>query len=308
MTTAHDHRDRTPATDHEGRRPFGAHLTMRWWVPVVLTVAVVLALYLLQFGLGIAAALIEIGLLGKDPADKSATPLTYLSTNLAIILLVPITLLVLTKAAGVPWRSVLAAGRSFHRRRLAGYLGLFAALMTIAILAVELVQPSPASAFAVTGTTIALLVVVALTTPLQAAAEELVFRGALTASYASWVRASRPALALGIVLSSVLFALVHSSTDPWMLLNYLGLGASTALMALLARGLEPAIAFHVVNNTFAMTIGALFAYGGGISQDRSAGAAGPYLLIIMATEVVAVLLVWRIEARRRAPRQERVTE
>lgn len=304
MTTAHDHRDRTPATDDEGRRPFGAHLTMRWWVPVVLTVAVVLALYALQFGLGIAAALIEIGLLGKDPADESATPLTYLSTNLAIILLVPIALLVLTKAAGIPWRSVLTTGRSFHRRRLAGYLGLFAALMALANLAVHLVEPNPASAFAVTGTTVALLAVVALTTPLQAAAEELVFRGALTASYASWVRASRPALALGIVLSTVLFALVHSSTDPWMILNYLGLGASTALMALLARGLEPAIAFHVVNNTFAMTIGSLFAYGGGIAQDRSAGSAGPYLLIIMATEAVAVLLVWRIEARRAADARE----
>lgn len=80
-------------------------------------------------------------------------------------------------------------------------------------------------------------------------------------------------------------------------MNYLGLGASTAVMALLSRGLEAPIAFHVMNNVFAMVIGALFADGAGIGQDRSAGAAGPYLLLFLVAEVIAVLLVWRLEKR-----------
>jgi membrane protease YdiL (CAAX protease family) len=173
--------------------------------------------------------------------------------------------------------------------------------MVLLNLLVHLVHPSPTSAFAITGTTAALLVVVLLTTPLQAAAEEITFRGVLTASYGSWFRAARPALGVGIGLSTVLFALLHTTADPWMLLNYLGLGASTALMALLSRGLEASIAFHIMNNLFAMVIGSLFAHGGGIAQDRTAGAAGPYMLLFVLAEAVAVMLVWQIEKRRVEP-------
>ncbi|MFD6100100.1 CPBP family intramembrane glutamic endopeptidase [Nocardiopsis flavescens] len=271
---------------------------MRWWVPVLLTAAVVAATYLLQLLLTGAAAVVEIGLLGKDPQDRTLTPLTYLATNLAIIGIVPVVLLVMSKAAGVSWSDLLTVGRAFSRRRLFGYTGIFALLMVVVNLAVHLVNPSPLSAFAVTGTTVALLAVVLLTTPFQAAAEEIVFRGALTASYGSWFRAARPALVAGIVLSSLLFALLHTSADPWMFVHYLGLAGGTAVMALIGRGLEPAIAFHVVNNVFAMGIGAVFSSGGGIGQDRSAGAGGPYMLLFVLAEVIGVLIVWRMEKRR----------
>lgn len=47
-----------------------------------------------------------------------------------------------------------------------------------------------------------------------------------------------------------------------------------------------------------MAIGALFSAGGGIGQDRSAGASGPYMLLFVLAEIVAVLIVWRMEKRR----------
>jgi len=288
--------DRTRSVDPA--RPFGAHLVMSWWKPVVMTIVVVGATYLLQLLLLAGAAIVEVGMLGKDPADQSLTPLTYLALNLSIILLVPIVVPVLRAVTGTPWRDVLAVGRRFSWRRLGRWTAVFAGLMVVANLVLPLVQPSPLSAVAVTGTTVALLAIVALTTPLQAAAEEIVFRGALTAAYGSWLRAARPALAVGISLSTVLFALVHTSADPWMLLNYLGLGASTALMAMLSRGLEPSIAFHAMNNVFAMGIGAVFAYGGGIAQDRSAGAGGSYMLLFLLAQAVGVLIVWQVEKRR----------
>ncbi|MFC5276663.1 CPBP family intramembrane glutamic endopeptidase [Brachybacterium sacelli] len=211
----------------------------------------------------------------------------------------PLSLLLLARVGKVPWRSAFSTGRSFRWRRLAAYLGLFSGLMVVTNVTIHLVNPSPMSLFAISGTTIALLIVIVLTTPLQAAAEEIAFRGVLTASYASWVRAARPAVVVGIICSSTLFAVLHVSTDPWMIMNYLGLGASTAIMALISRGLEAPIAFHVMNNVFAMTIGALFAEGGGISQDRGAGSAGPYLLIVLAAEALAVIIVWQLEKRRR---------
>ena len=284
-------------------RPFGAHLVMSWWKPVVMTVVVVGTTYLLQLLLLAGAAIVEAGMLGKDPADQSLTPLTYLALNLSIILLVPIVVPVLRAVTGTPWRDVLAVGRRFSWRRLGRWTAVFAGLMVVANLVLPLVQPSPLSALAVTGTTVALLAIVALTTPLQAAAEEIVFRGVLTAAYGSWLRAARPALAVGISLSTVLFALVHTSADPWMLLNYLGLGASTALMALLSRGLEASIAFHAMNNVFAMGIGTVFAYGGGIAQDRSAGAGGSYMVLFLIAQAVGVLIVWQVEKRRAAAQE-----
>lgn len=129
-------------------------------------------------------------------------------------------------------------GRAFRWRRPGVYAGLFAVLMVLANAAVQLIHSSLLSLLAVSGTPIALLAVLVLTTPLQAAAEEVAVRGLLTVSYAPWVRAARPALVVGITGSSVLFAVVHTSLDPWMILNYLGLGASTAVMAVLSRGLE----------------------------------------------------------------------
>ena len=302
----------TPATtdrsvDRSGpvdtARPFGAHLVMSWWKPVLMTVVVVGALYLLQILFLAVAAIVEVRMLGKDPADESLTPLTYLAVNLAIILLAPIALPLLRLMTGTPWRDVLAVGRRFSWHRLGRWTAVFAGLMAVANLVLPLVQPSPLSAVAVTGTTVALLAIVALTTPLQAAAEEIVFRGVLTAAYGSWLRAARPALAVGISLSTVLFALVHTSADPWMLLNYLGLGASTALMALLSRGLEASIAFHAMNNVFAMGIGAVFAYGGGIAQDRSAGAGGSYMVLFLIAQAVGVLIVWQVEKRRAAAQE-----
>ncbi|MGP5268661.1 CPBP family intramembrane glutamic endopeptidase [Brachybacterium alimentarium] len=288
----------TPAPCLDPARPFGAHLTMRWWVPVLLTVVVVAATYALQVLLLGAAALLEVGLLGKDPADTSLTPLTYLAKDLSIILLAPLALLVLVKMARVSWRSALRGTGDFRWRRLGAYLGVFAVLMVAVNLALQLIHPSPLSLFAVTGTTVALLALVLLTTPFQAAAEEIVFRGVLTASYASWVRSARPAVIVGIIGSSTLFTVLHTSADLWMIVNYLGLGVSCALMALLGRGLEAPIAFHVMNNVFAMGIGALFAAGGGIGQERGAGSGGPYLLLFLLAEAVAVLIVWHTEKRR----------
>ncbi|MGP5365366.1 CPBP family intramembrane glutamic endopeptidase [Brachybacterium tyrofermentans] len=282
----------------DASRPFGAHIAMRWWASILLTLLVVGATYILQFLFLAAAAIVEVGLWGKDPNDPTLTPLTYLATNVAIILMAPMSLLALRVTSKAPWRSAMALGRRFSWRRLGTYSALFAGLMVVLNLLIHLVEPSPTSAFAITGKTVALLVIVLLTTPLQAASEEIAFRGVLTASYAAWIRAARPALVVGIGLSTVLFALLHTSSDPWMLLNYLGLGASTALIALISRGLEASIAFHGMNNVFAMVIGSLFAYGGGISQDRSAGAAGPYMLLSLLAQAVGVLLVWRMEKRR----------
>ena len=281
-------------------RPFGTHLTMRWWVPVLLTVIVIVGTYLFQTVLLSAAAMVEVGVFDKDPNDPSLTPLTYLGLNLSIILIAPLAVLALRALTGAGWGAVMAPGRRFSMRRLFAYTGVFAILMIALNIVVNAVHPASADTFAVTGTTVALLAIIVITTPLQSAAEEITFRGVLMSSYGSWARSAKFAMVIGVSLSSVLFATLHTSADPWMIVNYLGLGASTAIIAVISRGLEASIAYHAMNNVFAMVIGSLFASGGGIPQDRSAGAAGPYMLLFVLAEAVAIVIVWQVEKRRSA--------
>ena len=154
--------------------------------------------------------------------------------------------------------------------------------------------------FGVTGTTVALLVVVVLTTPLQAAGEELIYRSAVLPAAASWVRAVRPALVVGLVVSGVAFAALHGSTDPWLFGYYVVFGVSAGLMGVISGGVEAGVALHTAGNVLIFTVGALLAGGGPLSADRSVGSGGAFLLIPAAAYVGMVVLVWVRERRARA--------
>src|SRR5699024_7984421 len=152
-------------------------------------------------------------------------------------------------------------------------------------------------------TTLGLIAVAVLTTPLQAAGEELLFRGAILPAVASWIRAVKPALVVGMIGSSLVFGAMHASLDPWLLSYYTAFGFCMAAMALISRGLEAPIAFHATNNLLMMVAGALFAGGEGVVIDRSVGMGGPFMLVVIALDVVAVLLVWWYERHLRARRR-----
>ena len=149
-------------------------------------------------------------------------------------------------------------------------------LVGVALALTALIDPSAAGIgqFAITSTTIGLVLVALLTTPLQAAGEELLFRGAMMPLFASWVRAVRPALVLGMIASSIAFGLVHMSVDPWLLSYYAVFGLCMAAMAVISRGLEAPIAFHVMNNLIMMVVGALFAGAAASSSTAAWGWAG----------------------------------
>lgn len=283
-------------------RPFGAHLRMRWWKPLLLVPALVILMLVLQIVLTVLVVTVEVMAFGRDPMDLTMSPLMMLATNLSLAVMGPIAVLATALLARVPWRSLLASPRRLSLRRWGVYLGGSTALVAIATVLAALVAPQSVgmAGFAVTGTTIGLLVVAVLTTPLQAAGEELMFRGAVMPALASWVRAARPALILGMILSSLIFGAMHASLDPWLLAYYVAFGLCMAAMAVISRGLEAPIAFHVTNNLLMMIAAALFADGGGILIDRSVGMGGPYMLLFIAMDLAAVALVWLHERRLRA--------
>ncbi|MGP9536984.1 CPBP family intramembrane glutamic endopeptidase [Brachybacterium sp. AOP43-C2-M15] len=274
---------------------------MRWWKPLVIIPVLFIVMFVGQIALTIGVVVIEAAAFGRDPMDMTLSPLMMAALNLSLAVMGPLAVLLTALIARVPWRSLIAAPRRTSWRRLGAYAGSFAGLIAIALGLSALIAPSSVglTSFALTGTTVGLLVVVLLTTPFQAAGEELMFRGALMPVLASWVRAVKPALVLGMIGSSILFGLVHMSVDPWLLSYYIVFGLSMAAMALISKGLEAPIAFHVANNVILMAVGALFAGGGGLEIDRSVGMGGPFMLVFIAVDLAAVALVWLYERRRR---------
>ena len=286
----------------DAERPFGAHLRLSWWKPLLLVPGLLVTMVVLQTALVLVVTIAEVLLVGRDPMDISISPAMMAVMNLSLAATGLLAVVLTALMARVPWRSLIAVPRGASLRRLTMWCGTFAVLVGAALGLSALIAPESAGigAFGLSATTVGLVVVALLTTPLQAAGEELLFRGALMPLLASWIRAVRPALVLGMIGSSVLFGLAHMSVDPWLLTYYAVFGLSMAAMAVISRGLEAPIAFHVMNNLIMMIVGALFAGGEGIVIDRSVGMGWPFMLVFIGVDLVAVGLVWLYERRQRS--------
>jgi len=282
-------------------RPFGAHLRLSWWKPLVIVPALLIIMLVLQIALTLVVLVIESFAFGRDPMDTSMSPLLMLATNLSLAAMGPLAIVATALIGRVPWRRLLASPRRMSPRRWGVYFAAFSTLVIAALAVMQLIDPDSTglTSFAITGTTVGLLVVALLTTPLQAAGEELMFRGVMMPAIASWIRAAKPALIVGLVASSLLFGLVHISLDPWLLTYYTVFGVCMAAIAVISRGLEAPIAFHVANNLIMMVLAALFAGGEGVEIDRSVGMGGPFMLAFIAVDLVAVGIVWLYERRMR---------
>lgn len=135
-----------------------------------------------------------------------------------------------------------------------------------------------------------LVLVILLLTPLQAAAEEYVFRGALMQTIGAWLR--HPAWA--ILLPTPLFVLGHLYDLPGQL--SVGVFAVAAgWITWRTGGLEAAIALHVVNNLVALLVGAAGFF------DLNATGAGWWAAVVSALVPIGYVLwvdaIWRRDAR-----------
>lgn len=309
-----DHHDPSPLTEPraaggvrpgpampplDGSRPFGIHYRMAWWKSLFVIVALPLTLVVTQLAFYLLAGLAE----GRDPFAQDLSPLKLLGANLSTGVTALVALVLVGRFAKVPWRFVFSAPRRFDRRRLLMYFLGSLAIVGVAFALVGLTAAGAVgwTTLTVTSTTIGILVVVILSTPIQTAGEEIILRGAILPAAGSWFRSIKPAFVTGLVVSSLMFAFLHGSTDPMLFAYYLVFSVATAVMGLLTRGLEAAIAFHTANNLVVTTINALFAGGGVVAVERSEGAAGGLALLIPAAASLAALtMVWLRERRRRS--------
>ncbi len=97
------------------------------------------------------------------------------------------------------------------------------------------------------------LLVMLLTTPWQAAAEEYFFRGYLMQSLGASL--GRPWVA--VLASAAVFTLFHGTLDPPLVADRFAFGILAGLLVLRTGGLEAAIGAHIANNVISFTIAAL---------------------------------------------------
>lgn len=277
-------------------RPFGAHLRMAWWRALLVIISLLIVMFVGQVILIIIAGMIDIFAFDRDPMSGGLSPTMMLAANISLALLIPAALAAMVWIGGVPLRSVLRAVSRPRGHRLGIYLLAFAAIVAVGVGAMSLIEPMPMN-IVMNGSTIAFLLVALFSTPFQAMGEEVMFRGAVMPAIASWIRPAKAALIVGLILSSIIFGLVHGATDLWLLGYYTIFGVCMALMAVISKGLEAPIAFHVVNNVMLMVIGAIGGGGEDLVIDRSAGAGGPWILLFVAVDIAAVALVWAWERR-----------
>ena len=166
----------------------------------------------------------------------------------------------LSSVAGrIRWRwfriALIPAGAYLALQLLIGYV------ISPAISGESLGEPTAA-----VGTFVAALVVILLLVPVQATAEEYVFRGFVLQAVGTWWR--WPALA--IALSVVPFVFGHAY-NVWGLLEVLTFALVAAWLSIRTGGLEAAIGVHILSNVGAFGLPALGFTGIEVADGSPAG-------------------------------------
>ncbi len=176
-------------------------------------------------------------------------PLGMLAVNLGIATLIPIAWALSVVVHQVRPRWLSSVGPRIRWRYLLGCLAIAAITLNGMLLLSGAAQDEPLN-FGLQQGFWGFLPVIILTSPIQAMAEEIFFRGYLMQALGSLVRAPW----FGVVVSSVVFALLHGTQNLPLFVDRLAFGLLAALLVWRTGGLEAGIAAHVMNNVCAYLI------------------------------------------------------
>jgi len=266
---------------------------LRWWRPLV-SIAVVIGVT--------GVAVITIGTLfaafggaggsgsGDDGFDAwSVSPVGMLVTNLMLAALIPIAQLGVW--AGFGWTPRWVASVTGGVRW--GWMARCYLAVTVAMGAFTLATlvPFGGLSWAPEKQWAWLILVVLISTPLQAAGEEYLFRGWICQTVGSLFARPVAGALIGGLLSTWLFALAHGEQDPWLFADRFVFGAIACYLAWRTGGLEAGIAMHGVNNiiVFVITIA-----GGELQESLNASQSDPLSLGVDVVSMVltAGVLLW----------------
>ncbi len=230
----------------------------RWWRPLlglVLAAAIVFA--------GAIVVVVVIGavsaLAGVDQDVQESlgadSPWGLLANNLLIALVLPAVLLAVFVVHREPAGTLSSVSGRLRRQLLLRLLPLGFAVVLVFFAVSFAVPPAGVGDIDVPGasTLVGLLVVIVLTTPLQAAAEEYGFRGYLTQAVASWFPRPLVGTVLAAVVSALLFALAHGGQEPALFLDRFAFGLVASWLVWRTGGLEASLVLHVANNMVSLS-------------------------------------------------------
>jgi hypothetical protein len=178
-------------------------------------------------------------------------PSGMLGANLGIVTLIPIAWVLMAVVHRVKPRWLASVQPRIRWR----YLLICLAVATVALNGVLVLSTlaSGVPAFGVQRGFWGFLVVILLTSPLQAAAEEIFFRGYLMQALGSFFRQPW----IGVVISAAVFALFHGTQNLPLFVDRLAFGLLAGILVWRTGGLEAGIAAHVINNIFAYVVAGL---------------------------------------------------
>ena len=212
----------------------------------------------LAFGILLAQGAIDLQAAAQMSAQELTAeiidePVMFLANNLMLASLIPISMLSMWACFWwrPRWMSSVAGGIRWT------WLGLtfLISLPVYALLSGIGVLLSGPVTWRLDATAVTLLVIVLLTTPLQAAGEEYLFRGLITQSIGSWIARPLAAVLVSGLISGLGFAALHSvgaDQDVWLFLGRFLYGLAFSYLTWQTGGLEAAISVHTVNNIAAM--------------------------------------------------------
>lgn len=272
----------------------------RWWrqlVAAVIGVAIYLVLSLV-FGLALIVVLV---LTSPDVSDPNVLiarlteldltdPFIFVLATGSIALMIPSVILARLIMGPRPIGLLSSVAGRLRWKWLLRCVPL-AALPFAVVFGIQFLIPSdgPAVAATVTSSTVLLVVLALVLTPLQATAEEYVFRGFLMQAIGGWLR--HPAFA--ILIPVPLFAIGHTQYGWLGLLDVSIFGLAAGYLTWRTGGLEAAIVAHVINNTALFVLGAFALVDNGESDGSILG--------LLSTAVImgsfTALVVWQANRR-----------
>lgn len=278
--------------------------TYRWWRP-----ALGIPLVVAGFVIVVPILLIPLLIIGAATEDGSfesnldrmldldqATPWSMLYLNLSIAGSILVVFLVMPWLHHMRPRWLGSVVPGLRWNLLLVFMGM-AFIALIATVIVDGFLPDSSSDPPMSGklneftpTAAWMLLVILLTTPLQAAGEEYVFRGYLMQAVGSFVR--RPwGRWLAIFVTALVFALAHGVQNPPLFFDRFAFGFIAGWLAIRTGGLEAGIAMHVLNNYLAF--GAALAFGN-LDDSLTVSEISWWNIIATVTQsgVYALLCTW----------------
>ncbi|KOX16365.1 abortive phage infection protein [Nocardiopsis sp. NRRL B-16309] len=265
----------------------------RIWRGIAALALLVGGMFLFSIVLTLLAAVIDT-LLGRDSLLTGGTELTPVAMGLnliALALLLPWSMLIQRWLYGVRAAS-LHSVRSLFRPEVFGraFLLIFP-VWAVYMTAFTAFTPVEEVSWRVADL-LAMFVVILVVVPLQSAGEEYGLRGLAFRVAASWGRGPRAALVVGVVVSSLLFMVIHFAADPWLNVYYFTFGVTLALITWRTGGLETAVVIHAVNNTIAFLTVVLLRSDPAAWIDRSVGVGSALMLVPCALLIAVTAVVW----------------